>query len=116
MLHHHRKRFFYAFHGLLIVFKEEASFRFQFVFLVLIVLLSWLFRISATEWSLVIIVSALVLVLECLNSAVERMLNAVEPRLHGTVAMIKDILAGAVLLAGAAAAAVGLIIFLPKLF
>lgn len=115
MLHHHRKRFIYAFHGLLIILKEEASFRFQAAVFVLVLALSIWLGLSALEWIAVIIVSGSVLVLECLNSALERMIDAIEPRLHGTVAMIKDILAGAVLIMSLVSVVVGLIIFVPKL-
>lgn len=113
MLHHHHKRFRYALRGIKTVLREEASFRFQASVFLIVVLLGGLVRLSRLEWAAILIVSAAVLVLECGNSALERLVDAVEPRLHGTVAAIKDILAGAVLIMSLVAVAVGVIIFVP---
>ena len=57
--------------------------------------------------------SALVLVLELANSALERVVDAIKPRMHPYVADIKNIAAGAVFSASLAAVAIAVIIFLP---
>lgn len=71
--------------------------------------------LSSTEWSVVFLAVALVLVLELLNSAVERIIDLLKPRLHHYVADIKDITAGMVLVASVGSVMVGLAIFMPHL-
>ena len=64
----------------------------------------------------VVFVTLSVLVLELLNSSIERLVDVVKPRLHEYAGDIKDIMAAAVLLASLAAAAIGIVIFWPYLF
>ncbi len=69
------------------------------------------------EWEMitVLMLITLVLVLEILNSVFERLADMVEPKIHHYVKEIKDLMAGAVLLASIVALAVGIIIFFPYL-
>ena len=53
---------------------------------------------------------------EAMNTAVERLVNLVSPQFHPIAGDVKDVAAGAVLLAALAAAIVGCIIFIPYLF
>lgn len=74
----------------------------------------WL-GLSALEWCAVLLCFAAVMSAEAMNSAVERLTDLVSPGLHEPAGRVKDLSAGAVLIAAAVAAAVGCIIFLPKL-
>ena len=56
---------------------------------------------------------AAVLILELINTVLEYFLNVIEPKIHIQAKIIKDIMAGAVLLMSAAAAILGLMIFWP---
>lgn len=103
----------FAVRGLWMVFRAEQNFRIQLVaFIVALTVASFL---SIRSWELVALVLAggAVLVLECINSAVERLLDLVQPRLHGYVREIKDIMAGAVLIASVGSLIIGIAIFLP---
>lgn len=55
----------------------------------------------------------MVLTMELLNTALEYFTDLLKPRLHNYVSVIKDIMAGAVLLTSAGALVIGIIIFLP---
>ncbi|MFH1430007.1 MAG: diacylglycerol kinase, partial [Candidatus Uhrbacteria bacterium] len=70
-------------------------------------------HIRPWEWAVLVIVSGSVLVLECCNSAMERLIDLLKPRLHGYVKEVKDVMAGAVLIASLVAVAVGVVIFAP---
>ena len=107
------RSFKFAFKGLAIVFREEQSFRVQIVALSVILVFGALFKIKTWEWIALILVAASVLVLELVNSALERIIDYLKPRLHHYVEIVKDIMAGAVLVASIAAAAIGVIIFYP---
>lgn len=71
--------------------------------------------VSTAEGCLLILATALVWVAEGLNTALERLTDLASPGFHPLAGKAKDIAAGAVLIAGIAALAVGAIIFIPKL-
>jgi diacylglycerol kinase len=109
------KSFSYAFHGLTLVFKQEQNFRLQ-IFGGFIVLCGALF-FPLRGWELVVIIGLVVavLVMEVLNTVVEHFIDLLKPRMHHYVSVIKDIMAGAVLLTAIGAVTIGTIIFYPHL-
>ena len=80
---------------------------------IIIVIFGFLFKIKPLEWCAVLIVIALVILMETVNSAVERMADVLKPRIHDYVKELKDIMAAAVMIAAILAVAVGIIIFIP---
>jgi diacylglycerol kinase (ATP) len=74
------------------------------------------FKISSTEWLFQILSIGLVLSIEGLNTAVEKIADFINPDFHSRIGFIKDIAAGAVLFAATTALAIGCIIYLPKIF
>jgi len=58
----------------------------------------------------------LVLAVEGLNTAVEKTADFIHPDYHKKIGFIKDISAGAVTFAALTAVAIGLFIYLPKIF
>lgn len=73
--------------------------------------LSMLLPLSSLERAVVWLTVAFILVLEQINSQFERVLDLLHPEHHQKVGHIKDIMAGAVLLASLAAALIGFVIF-----
>ena len=59
-------------------------------------------------WALVAVTIALVMALELLNAAIEGVIDLLHPGLHPEIKVIKDMVAGAVLLMSFAALAVAL--------
>ena len=74
----------------------------------------WL-RISQTEWMLVVFAAGLVLAAEGFNTAIEIDIDLTSPEFHPYARDTKDVAAGAVLIASAAAALIGLFIFVPRI-
>jgi diacylglycerol kinase len=72
-------------------------------------------RLALVEWALVVLAIALVLTAEALNTAVERLADAIMPHHHPLVGTAKDLGAGAVLLAATAAAVIGVLVLGPPL-
>ena len=103
----------YALRGLAVAYKAERSFRFQVLAAILVIVVVFIFPLQTWERSVLLLVAMSVLVLELLNSSVERMVDLVKPRLHEYVADIKDIMAGAVLLAALFALLLAVIILGP---
>jgi len=74
----------------------------------------WL-GLGAAEWYALLLAMALVWTAEALNTAIELLADAVSPDHNSMVGRAKDVAAGAVLLASLGAAAVGLIVFVPRI-
>ncbi|KPM33604.1 Diacylglycerol kinase [Croceitalea dokdonensis DOKDO 023] len=72
------------------------------------------FNISTTEWALQCLSIGLVMGIEGLNTAVEKIADYIQPNFDKKIGLIKDISAGAVMLASIIAVIVGLLIYLPK--
>lgn len=67
-------------------------------------------RLPPFAWALVVVAIALVLVAELFNSALEAVVDLASPADHPLAKQAKDIAAGAVLVAAAAAVAIGLLL------
>ena len=113
------KRFFHslkhALRGLSYAFRNEHNFQIEIVFAVLVFLLAVLFQLSSTEQSILLIAVCIVLALELLNTAVERLVDIMKPRVHPYAKVVKDIMAAAVLIASLSAVLIGFIIFFPRI-
>lgn len=104
-----------AIRGLRHALTHETNFRIHVAFALIAVGLAFLITISVSQWLALLGVISLVLVLELINTAIEKLLDGVHPRLHTTVGLIKDVMAGAVLVAALTAVLVGSLIFIPRL-
>lgn len=98
--------------GIADTFRDEPHFRFQlFVALAALALSLWL----GTGSAVVLLCCALVLASELVNTAVERLADALHPQPHPLVGAAKDAAAGAVLTSAVVAVLVGLISLGPAL-
>jgi diacylglycerol kinase (ATP) len=68
------------------------------------------------EWIVQILTIAMILGVEGLNTAVEKIADYIQPEYDKKIGFIKDISAGAVMMISIAATIIGLIIYLPKIF
>lgn len=82
---------------------------------VLMVIAGFYFDISHVEWLIQTLAIGLVLGIEGLNTAVEKVADFIHPEFHERIGFIKDIAAGAVFFAALTAIAIGCIIYIPKL-
>ncbi len=103
----------HALRGFKEVFKVEGNFRIEVVIALLIAVISFVLPLASFERAMVILVIASVLVLELLNSAVERMVDTLSPRIDVLAGVVKDILAAAVFLMSIVAVIIGVAIFYP---
>ncbi len=107
--------FGFAFSGLKTVLLEGRNFQLQLGVFVLVLVLGFWLHCSAIEWMFLLMASAIVFVAEMLNSALELLCDHVTPDKHFAIKRVKDIAAGAALVASLFAVVVGLIVFIPKL-
>ncbi len=113
------KKFFrgfkYAFSGLVAATKSECNMKFHLCATVCVVVAGFVFCISAAEWLAVLLCCGMVVGAEMLNTAIEKLADAIEPTKNERIKFVKDAAAGGVLACAIAAACVGLIIFVPKI-
>lgn len=105
----------FAFKGAIKLVSTEHSVMVQFSIMLLMIAAGFFFGISREEWMLQILAFGLVLAIEGLNTAVEKVADFIHPEFHEKIGFIKDIAAGAVLFAAFSAIAVGALIYVPKI-
>ena len=110
------KSFSYAFRGLRKTYREEQNIRVQIIVGSLALFLAFFVGLNRIEFSIIILLVVLVILMELANSAVERIYDVLKPRINTYIKEIKDIMAAAVLLASMMSVVVGSIIFWPYLF
>lgn len=109
------KSFKDAYEGVRYAFNNEQNFRLQLIVGLLALALAVFLPLKDSERLLVVIMVFMVLVIELLNTAIERFIDLLKPRLHYYAKTVKDIMAGAVFLTSICALIVGLIVFIPYL-
>ncbi len=106
----------YALKGALLLIRTEASIQIQLCITIVVTIAGFYFEITTTEWIFQIFAIAMVLGIEGINTAIEKMADYVQPAYDKKIGIIKDISAGAVMLVSIGAAIIGFIIYLPKFF
>ncbi len=105
-----RRKFANAFRGVHRSVRGQSSFFVHFFAAALVVAAGVVLRVSWIEWCLLILCIGLVLAAETLNTALEALARAVDRQPNPHLRDALDISSGAVLMASAAAAIVGLVI------
>lgn len=93
---------------------HEPNMRFHLIAACGVLIGAAAFRLPLAEWAALIFAIVLVLLGEILNTAIEAVLDIVQPQWHQRVQVVKDLAAGAVLVAAAGAAVIALIVFVPR--
>ena len=105
----------FAFKGAIKLISTEHSIMVQTSAAVLLVIAGFYFDISHEEWLIQTLAIGLVLGIEGVNTAVEKVADFIHPEFHERIGFIKDISAGAVFFAAMAAIAIFSIIYIPKI-
>ena len=103
----------YAVQGAKKLITTEHSVMVQFSLGILMTIAGFYFGITEAEWIFQTFAIGLVMSMEGLNTAVEKIADFIHPNYHERIGFIKDIAAGAVFFAAMTAIAVGLIIYVP---
>jgi len=109
------KSFGYAWEGILCFFRNEPNARIHLGATVLVLVLSVTLEMQKWEVIAVVFSIAFVWIAEMINTAIEKAMDFISIEEHPQIKLIKDIAAGAVLVASIAAAVAGGFIFIPKL-
>ena len=106
-------KFIYALRGLWIAIIEEQSLWVHIFVLLLLIGFGTYFRISLTDWAILVITAAVVISFEILNTSIESLVDMIAFEYNLKVKKIKDIAAAATLVSAIFAVVVGLLIFVP---
>ncbi|WP_322905025.1 diacylglycerol kinase family protein [Paenibacillus campi] len=106
-----RDVFYSATEGVIATFRTERNFRVHVLATLAIVAAAWFFQVSSLDWMLLTLAIGMVLGAELMNTAVEAAVDLVSPDWHPFAKKAKDAAAGAVLIASATAAVIGVIVF-----
>ena len=110
------KSFVYAFEGVIFFIRFEAQATMHLIAIVAVLGAGYWFKICSMEWIAVVFAIGIVISAEMLNTAIEKLTDMVSPQINEQAKIVKDLAAGAVLIASLTAFIIGLIIFLPKIW
>lgn len=110
------KSFRDAFNGIGILIRSERNFQIHLVAFLIAMGAGYYFHISIGEFVTILMVSALVFALEGVNTALEKLCDEVTEERKESIRKVKDVAAGAVLIAAIFALAIGVMIFWKYVF
>ncbi|HWQ89402.1 MAG TPA: diacylglycerol kinase family protein [Desulfitobacteriaceae bacterium] len=105
-----------AWHGLKYTWKTQSNMRFHGFAAAVVLMCAWASSLVRWEWLLLLLTLGCVFVAEVLNTAIEIVVNLVEPHFHPLAGIAKDVAAGAVLIAALQAVVVGVMLFYQPLW
>jgi diacylglycerol kinase len=109
------RSFSYALRGIGTVFKEEFNARVHLLAAMVVIVLGFVLKVSAWEWIILILVMGGVFTMELINTSIEKLADLYSTEFNPKIKKIKDLSAGAVLVASITALLMGFIIILPKI-
>ena len=91
---------------------RERNIKIQVVIGIAVIVASILLKLSTTELALIIFICFFVIIMEMLNTSLEKLIDKLSPEHDGDIGRIKDLAAGAVLLAVILSIILGFLILL----
>ena len=105
----------HALDGIEYAINHERNIKIEIFLAIIASILGFILKISIIEWIVIILLIALIISLELINTSIERCVDLVTKDYHDLAKVSKDMAAGAVLVSSLFSIIVGLLIFLPKL-
>ncbi|MCD1146864.1 diacylglycerol kinase [Peptoniphilus sp. KCTC 25270] len=109
------KSFNYAVQGIISSITTERNMKFHYLAAIGVILFSLLFNLSRIEFMLLLFAVTLVVVMELMNTAIERTIDMITQEYHPVAKLVKDISAGAVLIVSLNAAVIAYILFFDRI-
>ena len=101
--------------GINFVITNESNFKKEIAIGIIALLLSYILKISRIEFIIILIMIALVLTSEIINTSIEKVVDLYTKDYNNLAKIAKDVSAGSVLVMSIFSLLVGAIIFLPKI-
>ena len=109
------KAFAYAFSGIRDSLLRETHMKLHLAAAALVIALGLFLHVSKLDWLFLSLAITLVIAFEMINTAIEKLCDVIQPEQDPKIKYIKDVAAGAVLVACVFALVAGLYVFLPYL-
>jgi diacylglycerol kinase len=107
--------FQYAFAGIWHTFKTQRNAQIHLVIATIILILAFILELELVEWAVLALTTGFVISTEMLNTVAEAAMDYATNDFNPQVKLVKDVAAGAVLVAAITAVVVGLLILGPPL-
>lgn len=111
ILKKHTISFKNAYNGLRWAITSQPNFRVHLILSAVALLLSWYFRITRTEWAIIIFTILLGLTAELINTALESMTDLITKEWRQEAKIAKDVSAGMMLTTAIGAVVIAIIVF-----
>lgn len=108
-----KKSLRHALDGLGYAISHEKNFRIELGIGLLVLLFIWFFKVKSWEAIVLLLMIMWVLIFELVNTVLERIVDILKPRIHPYARLIKDLMAGVVLISASVSIVVGVMIFYP---
>ncbi|CAM3436681.1 diacylglycerol kinase family protein [Marinicrinis lubricantis] len=109
------KSFTFAAQGIAFTLRTQRNLQLHFIAGLGVVILSFLLGVGTSQLCLLILAMAMVIACELLNTAVECIVDLVQPEFHPLAKAAKDTAAAAVLVSAVFAVCIGILILLPEI-
>ncbi len=109
------RSFSFAWRGVVALLRSEHNARVHVAAAFLAITSGAVLRLTSSEWLWILLAVGLVWFAEAVNTAIERLADAVTTDFDANIGAAKDVAAAAVLFASVIALFIGLIIFVPHL-
>lgn len=109
-MHPFLKSFIYAYKGIKVALSQR-NMKVHILCALITMITANILNISLTEWCIILICIGNVLSLEIINTAIEALVDLVEPNQNPIAGKVKDLAAGAVLVFSIISAMIGIMIF-----
>ena len=104
------KSFSFALNGIKISLRQR-NMKIHVACALLVIALGFYFKITTTDWCILLLCIGVVIALEIINTAIEHVVDLVSPNYNEIAGKVKDLAAGAVLVFSIIALAVGVLVF-----
>jgi len=108
------KSFDYAIKGIKVLITTQHNAWIHLLATLIVIIAGIILKIPKGDWFMLTVAISLVWITEALNTAIEFMIDMVQPGHHHLAEKAKDVAAAAVLISAIAAIIIGIIVFLPK--
>ncbi len=105
------KSFNLAITGIFSAIKSERNMKIHIIAALLVLILSFFFKLTQSEFLFIALAVVLVFITEIINTSIEKLGDAITKEHHEIIKIAKDIASGAVLIASSFAVLVGVVVF-----
>jgi diacylglycerol kinase len=116
LIKQHHISFKHAWEGLVWAFKTQPNFKVHLSLSIFVIILGFIFQITYTEMTILVLTIVFGLSIEMVNTSVETLTDLVTTEYKKSAKISKDVAAGMMLLAAIGAVGVASFIFIPRIF